>query len=500
MSKENNNENMHNDVRAEKMKLFSIGSVVLLAAIILLVNILFDKILGKAMTFDFSDTAQNSVSQLTADYLDSLSADTHIRIVGLFNRPENVANTKYQYIIPLLDDYVKTSKGKVTVEYIDPLEHPSIINQLDPTNSQDLAKQAENFVIEYNGNLKVIAPIDCYSYDENYFRTTNSYLITGNNAEYTFTNAMNVLTNGYAAKAYIVTGLKEEGNENITKILNSMTIDVDTLAVSENFTVPDDCSLLILNGPNSDISEKMYVAMSDYISRGGKLLVAVDYSTYNANESYVRLNLLLSQMNINIQHLLIYENDPTYQLGGYPIDSNVLAIEPFADYSSSPVLHNSYARSIAYAENPNTGFTALPVLLTSDNAATIEVDESGRAVDNGMITTAQYYAAMYSSTSNADGAKAFVFGTLNFTSDQYINSYGLNDYNVEFLRSCIRELVSAQTLDGINIPTKLVDSYTLANSKSTTSLSTLMLVIFMVFIPVILISVAVIVYSKRKNL
>ena len=81
MSKDNSSEKINSDVRADRMKLFSIGSVVLLAAIILLVNFLFDKILGKAMTFDFSDSSQNSVSKETIDYLDALSPDTRIRIV-----------------------------------------------------------------------------------------------------------------------------------------------------------------------------------------------------------------------------------------------------------------------------------------------------------------------------------------------------------------------------------------------------------------------------------
>ena len=501
MSKDNSSEKINSDVRADKMKLFSIGSVVLLAAIILLVNFLFDKILGKAMTFDFSDSSQNSVSKETIDYLDTLSPDTRIRIVGLFNRPDNVASTKYQYIVPLLDDYVKESNGKITVEYIDPTEHPTIISQLDPTNSYDLANQSENFVVEYNGKIKVISPIDCYSYDEEYYRSTNNYLIVGNNTEYTFTNAMYVLTNGYSAKAYVVTGLKEEGNEYITKILNSMSIDVESLPVSENFAVPDDCSLLILNGPNSDISEKMYVAMSDYLSSGGKLLVAVDYSSINVNENFVRLNLLLNQMNINIDPLLIYENDPAYQLSGYAYDSNVTAVEPFDEFSSLPILHATYCRSVKQAENPNSAYITLPVLATSDNAATLQVDpETGRAVDNGMITTAKYYVAMYSYVDGVDASEAFVFGTLNFTSDLYISSYGLNDYNVEFLRSCVRELVDVELIDGVNVQTKMIDSFSLDTTKSTTSASTAVLVVFMVLIPVVLIGMAVIVYSKRKNL
>ena len=162
MSNKKTNENTQNDSRADKLKRYSIGSVILLIAIILLVNFLFDKLFGKGLTFDFSDAGQNSISQETVDYLNSLPADTHIRVVGLFNRPENVSGGQYQYIIPLLDDYVKKSDGKVTVEYISPTEHPSIISTLDPANAYDLSSKEDSFVIEYNGKLKVIsAEIAC---------------------------------------------------------------------------------------------------------------------------------------------------------------------------------------------------------------------------------------------------------------------------------------------------------------------------------------------------
>ena len=122
MSKEINNENKQSDSRTDKLKLFSIGSVVILALIAILGNFLFDKILGNALTFDFSDTNSNTVSQVTEDYLKGLPQDTHIRVVGLFNRPDNVTGTYYQYIVPVLDDYVNKSGGKVTVDYIDPNE------------------------------------------------------------------------------------------------------------------------------------------------------------------------------------------------------------------------------------------------------------------------------------------------------------------------------------------------------------------------------------------
>ena len=128
MSNKPAKQNKKNDNRADKMKLYSIGSVVILVGIIVLMNILFDGIFGKILTFDFSDYGQNSISQPTQDFIDALPADTHIRVVGLFERPDNVSGTAYQYIVPLLDDYVKKSNGKITVEYVDMTINPGIIS------------------------------------------------------------------------------------------------------------------------------------------------------------------------------------------------------------------------------------------------------------------------------------------------------------------------------------------------------------------------------------
>lgn len=498
MSKETTNDNKMTDSRSDKLKLFSIASVVILALIVILGNFLFDKILGNALTFDFSDTNSNTVSKVTEDYLKGLPQDTHIRIVGLFNRPDNVSGTYYQYIIPVLDDYVKKSDGKVTVEYIDPTEQPTIISSLDPANAYDLSSKSGSFVVEYNGRLKVITALDCYQYDQATYLSTGYYVITGNNTEFTFSNAMNSLTQGYSCKAYIVTGLKESGSANIKKILESMSVEVSELQASDNFAIPDDCSLLILNGPNTDISEKMYVAMSDYISKGGKLFIAVDYSAVNVTEKFDRLNKLVNQLDINIDPLLISENDPGYQRGGYTIDSVVTAVGDFAGYVSVPYLHSTYARSVRKLDIPDSYNNVSPVLATSENAATMEIDEYGNPVEGGVQVTGKHYVAYYASA--PAGAEMFVFGTLDFSSDAYIDEYSLNDSNVDFFKACVRELTDSRTGDQLNIESKTVDNFELDVQKATSSKATLMMVIFMIIIPVILVAMAVIVYAKRKNL
>ena len=112
--------------RAHQLKIYSIGSVLILLAIVLLLNILIDKGLGKVLTFDFSVEHSNTISDESVKFLDGLPEGTKIRVVGLFEKPEQVTGTKYQYIIPILNDYVKKSHGKVSLEYVDIKMNPGM--------------------------------------------------------------------------------------------------------------------------------------------------------------------------------------------------------------------------------------------------------------------------------------------------------------------------------------------------------------------------------------
>ena len=488
-----------NDERSGKLKLYSIGSAIILIAIVIIVNVLFDKILGKALTFDFSDALSNTISQESIDYINGLPQDTKIRIVGLFDKPADVSGTEYQYICPLLDDYVKNSKGKITVEYINPNNQPTIISQLDPNNSFNLSSQSGNFVVKYNDKIKIINPYDCYSFDETYL-SQGYFYVTGNNVEYAFTNSMYILTNGYSCKAYLITGLEEDGSNYLAKILESMAIEPVGLPVSENFAVPEDCDIIIMNGPQNDISEKMYVELSAFVKRGGKFFVAVDFNVINVTEKYERLNKLLNEMNLALDPYLIAENDSGYQLGGYQLDHVVKACDGFSDYAEITLLHSTNARSVRAADVPGNTFKTAPVLKTSENASTTALDQYGNAIESSMVTGKQFYVAMYSAGEGADPAKAFVFGTMNFTSDQYISSYGMNDTNVDFFKSCIRELTSTKQFNTLNVPTRNVENFALDADKSTTAASTVVLVVFMMLIPILLVALAVVVYTKRKNL
>ena len=480
------------------MKIYSVGSVLILLLIILFLNILLDKMLGRKFTFDLSVAHCNTISDESVKYLDSLPQGTNIRIVGLFEEPESITGTRYQYIIPMLKDYVRKSNGKVTLEFVDLKMNPGIISELDPNGSFDLKNLSGHFVVSYNGKIDVIDPVSCYTIDTTYLEQNNAYLATGINTEYTFTNSMMSLINGFVNKAYVVTGLKENGSENLKRILKSVGVESADLAVTSGFKIPEDCNLLILNGPNTDITESMYIEIKEYLNKGGKVIVSVDYDAENVNEAYLNLNKLLNEMNINIEKCMVSENDPEYQLNKRINDSLVDIAKGFTDFSSEKRVHCILARPLGSSGVKNENIVTTPILTTSANASKSIADENYRAKeiekDAGVLNVAMYAALMQ------NGGEIFVFGSTSFTSDVYYSEFTLNDKNADFIKSCIRSVLPKAASYNIKIRVIPIDSYKLNEKTATTAMSTGVMIVFMIILPLILSSLAVIIYNKRKNL
>ena len=497
-NKDLDSEKPETDKRARTLKLFSVFSVIILIVIVLFVNIIFDKIIGDKLTFDYSATNQNSVSEVTKNYLDSLPADTSIRIVGLMDKPTNLKDSPYEYIVPLLDDYQAKSNGKITVEYMNPETYPSVIKELDPDGMYDLT--ANTFVVKCNDRVTTISPIDCFTYNSEAM-SYGQYVPTGNAVESHFTNAIVSLTKDYSAKAYFVTGLQmiEQTHQQMTNILAALSIDSGDLIASDNFTIPEDCDLLFVCSLDSDITESMAVAMEDYLNAGGKMIVSVGYSPYNTSDDFPHLNQVLNMMNLNIDNYVISENDvsrlidPSYNynfLG--EIDAG------YSTYAKSSAVRVASARPVREYDTPYSYIQVAPVIVTSDQATVVIVNPTTQQATQ-FANQGVYNVGMYSTFDGMEvPPEVYVFGSDTFTSDSYISDFGYNDANVVLMRNIIRSLVA--TDDSVFVDAKPLSDYSIDSTKVTANSVTLMTVILMVLLPIGFVIVGTIVYNKRKNL
>ena len=473
------------DKRNISLKWVSIGSVVILIAIVLLVDVLFDAILGDKFVFDMSSTGQHTISQPTQDFLNSLPSETKIRIVGLFEKPDSISGTTLEYVCPILEDYAAKSDGKVTLEYIDPAVHPGIIAELDPEGVNGL--EANTYAVYYNGSVTSISAYDCFAFDQ------STGYPTANLVEATFTNAMASLVHGFSYKAYFVTGLQEPGHVQLSKVLASIGIDSADLPAGTSFTIPSDCDLLVINGINVDISEGMANAIAEYLQNGGEAIVAVNYFN-NSTEEFVNLNSAISVMGVAIDPYMLIETDSSMLLNNGQYNQSLLSVtDPFLSLATASYVRSSYCRIVRPTDVVSESVKSAPVVVSSEYAVT------GYSEQSVFSNQGYHYVGMYSTYDGVDNAPhLYAFGTTDLTSDDYISNFGYNDSNVVLIRNIIRSMFPSDT--SVIVPSKPLNDVSLDPTKVTLTSVNTMTIVLLVAIPLGLVIAGTVVYNKRKNL
>lgn len=471
------------DKRQFYLKMFSMGSVLIMILIVILSNVLLDKLLGQNLKFDFTKTGINSISKSSEDIIHSLPEDAKIRIIGLMNEPDPnevdlLSRAVNQYFIPVFDKYISESDGKISVEFVDPNANPQIVWELDPNNANNIAA-GNCFVVAYNDKISVINPYDC-------IELTVNGTLASSKVEYCFTNSIINLTQGYFGKAYILTGLGEPGNECMKTVLDGINIQSQEILESADLSIPEDCDLLIINGPNNDISEHTCYEIQDYIKEGGNVFVAVNYTSDNSSEDFKNLNNALRTVGIEIEKTQVIELNDKYKMGDGT--AFVLDIDPAYDsFSRNELFKAGAVRPIKISDDADPDAITESVLYTSEQAY-----KAGDQEKHGKMNV-----VMHGGYQGTD-SDVYVAGTTYFSSDSFITEFGFGNSNVEFLKASLKALTNNGS--STDIPIKSINNYRIDASKVTASSVSVMTVCFMMIIPITLVIIAVAVYTRRKNL
>ena len=477
------------DKRANSMKFFSVGSVFVIIAILLVVNILFDSVLGNTLKWDFSSMQTNSLSSVSKGIISKLDKD--VEIVGLFARTSDTEST-YKDFIPLLDEYAKYSGGHITVRYVDPNVYPSISTELDPNKTITIT--ANTFVVKCGDKLRVINPADCYTYDEQAYYYSGQTVIQSVSTELKFTGAISSVTSDTVSKVYFTSGHGEATHAQLDTLLNNNGFETADLTTRDLTVIPDDCSLLIVNLPTSDISTDDIPLISNYLQTGGNLIVISDYSSAT-DQAFTNLNEVLHTMNLNLTNSRICENDMNYRIQattGY----GSYAIVPAGTFSSAEAdkaIFAAYGRAVTVYDNPKSYITTEPLITTSANAV---LEDKGDPSTIGTAGTQNF--AMYSKNSGGKtDSEAVVIGTSYLTSDAYISAYSLNDQNVVFFSTVVKQLVGIDNT--VQVPVKEYPNYTFTSTPSA-SVQGFLSVVLIAILPLAFVITGIVVYKKRKHL
>jgi hypothetical protein len=476
------------DKRARSLRFFSVGSVIFIIAILLVVNLLFDSVFNGKLSWDLSSTKSNSIGDVSKGIVSNLNKD--VEIVGLFELTTDT-ETQYKDFVPLLKDYAGKSNGHITVRYVDPVKYPSIVTELDPNNT--VKATSGSFVVKCGNKIKQINPSDCFTYDEQTYYSTGNYVATSNNVEYNFTGAISAVTSDTVTKAYFTTNHTEDAHVQMNSLLTNNAVEVADLTTTGLDSIPADCSLLIIDNPQIDISTSDVTLLKTYLGSGGKLIVITGYES--ANLTFPNLNTVLHTMNLNITNSRISENDMSSRItatNGYMSYANV-AKGTFSTSAYDKALVTAYNRAINVFDDPKTYITTEPVITTSTSAA---LEAGGDATKTGAAGTQNI--AMYSSNSGGKvTSEALVIGTTYLSSDEYIEQYSLNATNVQFFNSMVTKMLGNENT--VQVSVKQIPTYKFKSAPSA-NIQGFWSVVLIALIPLTFIIVAIVVYKKRKNM
>ena len=174
-------------------------------------------------------------------------------------------------------------------------------------------------IIESGESRKIIdASTEFSSYDY----TTYAQVDT---TEQVLTNSILSLSTANKPKVYFIQGHEEyslttDGSKSelgvLATYLNNEAYEIQTLDLATTGAVPEDCDVLAIMSPNTDLLENEAQAVIDYINKGGNLFITRD--VLNKDAQLVNFQKILDLYGVSIENGYALEKDANSAIPNYP--------------------------------------------------------------------------------------------------------------------------------------------------------------------------------------
>lgn len=285
----------------EKRKINFSGVVALIIAALLLavlipINIIFNY---NDKNFDMTEKSKYTFSDETVRLLEETS-DKQIEIYYLYDidklkdTPEFLA--LYHNLMQL------ESYDNITLTSFMPDEKPDLIKMLNPSGA--LTPGDSDVFVKCGDVIKQVSASRIFPTDS---KGAQSYA-----GEELISSAVKVVTGGSLPTVYLMTGHGEKTIEDDYKtfadVLKSDNYDVQSLDLSSAEAVPDNASIVMLAGPQSDISADEKDKLLSYADKGGAIAVLIP--PVENEGRFTNIEELLEKYELGIDYNIVKETAP----------------------------------------------------------------------------------------------------------------------------------------------------------------------------------------------
>ncbi|HEX3076237.1 MAG TPA: Gldg family protein [Lachnospiraceae bacterium] len=405
-------------------------------------------------------------------------------IISELDLKVDLSEQKYYTLTSKTKDFVKGIDDKITIYYIaesgnedslikrivdkydslgsnidvvvkDPVVYPRFTSDY-VDDSETVSDNSLIVVDETNGRSKYIPYRDLYKTEVDY--STYQETTTGIDVEGQVTSAIQYVVSEDLPNMYTVTGHGEsEINATLASFLAKQNVNTKNLDTISTESIPEDCSLLLLNGPQYDYTEAEAKLILDYLKKGGDAIILANYEGNISDMP--NFSSILNYYGVSLVDSYVIEGDSGYYMSNMPtyllptIESNDITSDIRS--SKKPVVMAA-AKGIQKLDEVRSTVTVEPLLTTSDKAYSKTNLESKVYDKEDSDIAGPFYLGVAVTEKVDDVETKLVVYSSNYLVDENMITYDQLG-NVDLLMSSINWMADVKT-EALGIAAKLFDS------------------------------------------
>lgn len=456
---------------------YSSTMIVIVTVAAVFFNLMVNELPESAQSIDMTNNKLYSITQDTEDFLGQLSEDITIYVLASeSNHDTNVEKT--------LNKYQEVS-NHIKVEYKDPSVYPAFAS-----NYSDSSVSSGSLIVEGSKRSKVIDYSELYQTEFDY--STYQSTTTGYDAEGQVTSALSYVTSDNNTKIYAITGHGESDvTESFTGSLSKANIEVESLNLISEESIPEDAQAILIMAPQSDYSAEDAQKVKDYLNNGGNALVTLGW----VEGSMDNFKGILAEYGLNVGTEVVMEtsagnyaqNNPFYLL------PTISSTEITSTVSGNYYIFMPYAVGITTnSEDENNNITTL--LSTSESSygkADIQ-NATSYEKEDGDVDGPFYLGASSERTIDDKTSTVIVYSCDSMFTDEADSMVA--GANKELFKSSVNSIVTADV--SVSIPVKDYEtSYLTVPQLQTVTIG----LITVVAIPLVLLITGIVITVRRRK-
>lgn len=443
-------------------------SVAVIAAVILF-NMIVSRIPEKQRQWDMSSTQIYTLGDTTKTLLSELNQDVTIYMIGDPSQTDD-------RITKFVNRYQDLS-GHIKVETVDSILHPDRVKELKAENNTLLVS------CEALNKTETISYSDIIRFDEMSYYYYGQMNETEFDGEGLLTSAISRVSSDVKKTVYVTEGHGEAAlGATVSDLLEKSNLSVSGLNLLKEGSIPEDCDLLILNGPVTDLAEDEKTMISEYLNSGKNVMLLAGYS----EKERPNLHALMGDYGLQMEEGLAADTKNFYQNNPYYIFPTIQSgndVTIGIDAKSTALILQASALT-EKAELPE-GVTVTSFMETSDSGLVV--------TEGGKQTPGTYILGAVAEKELDSGKARFTIISAPSLIDEGLNSTFSNLTNLDLFMNAVT--ANFEDVKNVSIAAKSLEV-----TYNTVTHGGMWGLVFIFVIPVLTLFTGLVIWLKRRRL